>query len=70
MARLAPSQLSRLLALLERGAYAEAATLAANDPLARLLRAQALTGAGDFAGARDDIGLALAAKRRRRTRAP
>ena len=61
MARLAPSQLSRLLALLERGAYAEAATLAANDPLARLLRAQALTGAGDFAGARGDIGLALAA---------
>lgn len=61
VARLAPSQLSRLLALLERGAYAEAATLAADDPLARLLRAQALAGAGDFAGARADLGLALAA---------
>ena len=61
MARLAPSQLARLLTLLERGEYDEAATLAAGDPLARLLRATALAGAGAFAEARADCALALAA---------
>jgi len=61
VARLAPSQLRRLLALLERGAHDEAATLAADDPLARLLRAQALASAGAFAEARADCALALAA---------
>ncbi len=59
MARLAPSQLARLLTLLERSEYDEAATLAAGDPLARLLRATALAGAGAFAEARADCALAL-----------
>jgi len=59
VARLAPSQLARLLTLLERSEYDEAATLAAGDPLARLLRATALAGAGAFAEARADCALAL-----------
>jgi tetratricopeptide (TPR) repeat protein len=60
VARLAPSQLARLLTLLGRGEHEEAARLAADDPLARLLRAHALASAGAFAEARSDCALALA----------
>ncbi len=61
MPRIALPQLRRLLALLDRGAHDEAATLAADDPLARLLVAHALARAGDFAAARHACALALAA---------
>jgi len=61
VARLAASQLARLLTLLGRGEYDAAATLAAADPLARLLRATALVDTGAFAEARADCVLALAA---------
>jgi tetratricopeptide (TPR) repeat protein len=60
--RIAPPQLRRLLALLERGEHGdETATLIADDPIARLLRAHALAAAGDFAAARDDCAAAVAA---------
>ena len=62
MRRIAPPQLRRLLALLGRGELGdETATLVADDPIARLLRAHALATAGDFAAARHDCAAAVAA---------